>query len=130
MKADGEGKRSAQRLWRLLSLGTSCKMEGTQTATLTEAEHNGRRFYVLNDGQFFADVESGLVFAVDDVNCENPLGGYDGSATFEPLSDTPSHQMGALNLGQAGVDNAEAARLEGERRRQERALEEQVGGGM
>ena len=82
-------------------------MQGSQTVTLTETEHNGRRFYELNDGQFFADAETGLVFARDDQDCTNPLGGHDGSATFTPLTDTPSGAMAGLNL----VGDVEAARL-------------------
>ena len=60
-------------------------METTHTITLQQTTgQNGRNYYVLNDGQFFADVETGLVYAADDHNCENSLGGWDGSATFVP----------------------------------------------
>ena len=43
---------------------TSAVMQGSQTVTLTEVGHNGRRFIVLkdaegNDGKYFADAETG-----------------------------------------------------------------------
>ena len=98
-------------------------MEATQTVTLEEhTAGNGRNYYVLNGGEFYADVETGVVYAADDSACSNPLGGWDGSTTFVPLPGTPSHQMAGLNLG-----DAEAARLEGERRRQARAEEMAAG---
>ena len=91
-------------------------MEGTQTVTLTTVEHQGRTFYVLNDGEFFADVATRQVYSCDDEDLSNPLGLHDGTAHWTP--PTPATAMAGLHLGGA-EDAAQQARQEGERRRQE-----------
>ena len=108
-------------------------MEGTQTVTLTTVEHQGRTFYVLNDGEFFADVATRQVYSCDDEDLSNPLGHHDGTAHWTPPTPATATAtvMAGLHLGGAedhlGAQQARQAQqvrqaaLEGERRRQERA---------
>ena len=41
--------------------------------------NEGEQFYQLNDGAYYAHVETGLVYADSDPTAQHPLGQHDGS---------------------------------------------------